>query len=81
MFLTFREGTGDLAAVEDPPAGTVYATPVRGEELYALLVGAGYDEVEIEARPDPLGRSGVTWVYGWGRLPSGGRTHERKDRP
>jgi hypothetical protein len=45
---------------------------VLGEELYALLVAAGYDEVEIEARPDPLGRTSVTWVYGWGRLPGDG---------
>ncbi len=82
MFVSFREGTGDLEAVEDPPAGTVYATPVRGEELYALLVDAGYDEVEIEVRPDPLERSGVTWVYGWGRLPGDGhvRAIARKEQ-
>jgi ubiquinone/menaquinone biosynthesis C-methylase UbiE len=68
IFLTFREGRGELEAFEDPPAGIVYVTSLIGDELKALLLAAGYSEVEIETRPDPLGRDGVTWLYGWGRL-------------
>jgi ubiquinone/menaquinone biosynthesis C-methylase UbiE len=68
VFLSFREGEGDLEAVEDPPAGTVHATSVSPDELKALLLDAGYREVEIEQRPDPLERADVRWVYGWGRL-------------
>ncbi len=68
MFLSFRQGSGDLESVEDPPAGRVYATTVTAEELRALLLDAGYGEVEVEPRPDPLARGGVAWLYGWGRL-------------
>lgn len=68
IFVSFREGSGDLEPVEDPPAGTVYATTVRGEELRALLLDSGYGEVEVERRPDPLERPEVAWVYGWGIL-------------
>jgi len=68
IFLTFRQGAGDLEEVEDPPAGAVYASSVTAEELKALLLGVGYVEVEVEQRPDPLDRREVTWLYGWGRL-------------
>lgn len=68
IFLTFRQGTGDLEEVEDPPAGAVYASSVTADELKALLLGVGYVEVEVEQRPDPLDRRDVTWLYGWGRL-------------
>lgn len=71
IFLTFPLGAADLAPFEDPPAGTVYATAVSADELKALLLTAGYVEVEIETRPDPMGREGLTWVYGWGRLTPG----------
>lgn len=68
IFLSFREGSGDLEPVEDPPAGTVYATTVSADELKALLLDAGYVEVEVDTRPDLNGRP-VTWLYGYGRLP------------
>lgn len=68
IFLTFRQGTGDLDEVEDPPAGAVHASSVTADELKALLLGVGYVEVEVEQRPDPLDRRDVTWLYGWGRL-------------
>lgn len=68
IFLTFREGSGDLEPFTDEPAGTVYTTTLQGDELMALLLAAGYVEVEVEARPDPFDRPGVTWLYGWGRL-------------
>jgi ubiquinone/menaquinone biosynthesis C-methylase UbiE len=70
IFLTFLEGSGELEPFEDPPAGTVYITSLSADELMALLLAAGYTEVETETRPDPLERSGVTWLYGWGRLPA-----------
>lgn len=66
IFITFREGSHDLAPVEDPPAGRVWAIAVTAEELHALLLDAGYTDIEIERRPDPLGRDTVTWLYGWG---------------
>lgn len=69
IFVSLREGTGDLDAVEDPPAGTVHATTVTGDELKALLVATGYAEVEVNRRPDPLGRVEVTWLHGYGRVP------------
>lgn len=69
IFVTFREGADDLAPIEDPPVGTVYATSVSADQLKALLLAAGYGEVEVETRPDPAGETGVTWLYGWGRLP------------
>jgi SAM-dependent methyltransferase len=68
LFCSFREGRGDLEAVDDPPAGTVYVSTVTADELKALLLAAGYTEVEVEPRPDPLERSDVSWLYGWGRL-------------
>lgn len=67
IFLSFREGHADLEPFEDPPAGTVWTTCVSADELKALLLGAGYAQVEVEPRPDPLGRA-TTWLYGWGRL-------------
>ncbi|MDP9405972.1 MAG: class I SAM-dependent methyltransferase, partial [Actinomycetota bacterium] len=67
LFVTFRHGDGELEPIEDPPAGTVYATTVTAEQLRALLLAAGYREVEVESRPDPLERAGVTWLHGWGR--------------
>lgn len=69
IFVTFLEGDADLELVDDPPAGKVWATRVSGDQLKALLLAAGYIEVEIERRPDLLGRSDLTWLYGWGRLP------------
>lgn len=69
IFVTFREGGQDLAPVEDPPAGTVFATSVSADQLKALLLDAGYGEVEVEPRPDLGGAADVTWLYGWGRLP------------
>ncbi|HVM19746.1 MAG TPA: class I SAM-dependent methyltransferase [Egibacteraceae bacterium] len=69
IFVTFRAGSGDLAAVEDPPAGTVWATSVTGDQLRALLLDAGYGEVEVETRPDLGEAPDVTWLYGWGRIP------------
>jgi ubiquinone/menaquinone biosynthesis C-methylase UbiE len=68
IFVSFPSGSGDLEPFEDPPAGTVYTTKVTEDEVKALLLAAGYTEVEAETRPDPLERKGVTWVYGWGRL-------------
>lgn len=70
IFVTFREGSADLGPVEDPPAGTVWATSVTGDQLRALLLDAGYGEVEVEPRPDLAGAPDVTWLYGWGRLPA-----------
>lgn len=69
VFLSFREGAGDLDPVEDPPAGIVYATTVSADELRALLLDAGYGEVEVDARPDLHGRD-ERWLYGYGRLPA-----------
>ncbi|MGH3666512.1 MAG: class I SAM-dependent methyltransferase [Egibacteraceae bacterium] len=69
IFTTFRQGAEELEPIDDPPAGTVYATTVSAEQLKALLLAAGYVEVEVEPRPDPLGRADVTWLYGWGRYP------------
>jgi len=70
IFITFREGEEELAPFDDPPAGTVYTTTVTDLQLKALLLDAGYVDVEIERRPDPLERAGVTWLYGWGRVPT-----------
>lgn len=67
IFVTFREGASELEPVEDPPAGTVWVTTIGAEQLKALLLAAGYVEVEVEVRPDPLERSDVTWLYGWGK--------------
>lgn len=69
ILLSFREGAGDLEPVDDPPAGIVYATSVSADELRALLLDAGYGEVEVDTRPDLYGRD-ERWVYGYGRLPA-----------
>lgn len=71
IFCSFREGRTDLAVVEDPPAEPVYATAVTRDELQALLVAAGYRHVEVERRPDPLGRSEPGWLYAFGQLTDG----------
>lgn len=67
IFVSFREGTGDLEQVEEPVVGLIHITTVTGEELKTLLLDQRYRQVEIQTRPDPLGRPDVTWVYGWGR--------------
>lgn len=69
IFASFREGSGDLDPVEDPPAGTVYATSVSADELRALLLDSGYVDVEVDRRPD-LAEGPDTWLYGYGRLPA-----------
>lgn len=68
IFCSLREGRSDLEAFEDPPAGTVYANAVSSDELYALLVDAGYQRVEVERRRDVAGRPAVVWLYGFGQL-------------
>jgi len=68
VFVSLRAGAGDLDEVDDPPAGSVYATTVSADELKALLRDAGYTDVEVEARPDPFERPDVTWLYGTGQL-------------
>jgi ubiquinone/menaquinone biosynthesis C-methylase UbiE len=68
LFISFRNGSGDLDPSEEPSLGTVAVTSVSEAELRALLVDAGYRGVEVEPRPDLLGREGVGWWYGWGRL-------------
>lgn len=70
ILTSFREGTGDLEPIDDPPVGTVYATTLSEAELKALLVDQGYEGVEVVRRPDPAGRRDVTWLYGWGRVPA-----------
>lgn len=70
IFVSLREGTGDLEVVEEPPVGRVHATSVTVDELRALLVDAGYADIEVEQRPDLVGRSDVTWLYGYGTLPA-----------
>lgn len=67
IFVSFREGQGDLEPVDEPGIGQVYLTTVTGDELKTLLLDQGYKQVEIQTRPDPIGRSDVTWIYGWGR--------------
>jgi SAM-dependent methyltransferase len=69
IFLSMHEGTGDLEPVEEPGVGTVHLTSVTGDELRALLLDAGYTDVEVEPRPDLQGRSEVTWLHGIGTLP------------
>lgn len=69
IFLTFPEGESDLAVIDDPPAGEVQATSISADELRALLLRMGYQEVEVESRPDPRGIP-QRWVYGWGLAPT-----------
>jgi ubiquinone/menaquinone biosynthesis C-methylase UbiE len=67
IFVSFREGQGDLELVDEPGVGSVYITTVTPVELKTLLLDQRYEQVEIQHRPDPLGRTDITWVYGWGR--------------
>jgi SAM-dependent methyltransferase len=68
VFLTMRAGAGDLEEVDDPPAGRVWVTTVSADELRALLLDAGYGDVEVETRPDPWERPDVTILYATGVL-------------
>lgn len=70
LFVSLRDGSGDLEEVADPPVGPVHVTTVSGDELKALLLAAGYVDVEVEPRPDPSGDAGTTWHHGFGILPS-----------
>jgi SAM-dependent methyltransferase len=70
IFVSMREGSGDLEIVDEPPIGKVHATTVSADELRALLLAAGYAEVEVEPRPDLLGRADVTWLHAFGMLSS-----------
>jgi SAM-dependent methyltransferase len=67
IFVSFQQGRGDLELVDEPEVGPVHLTTVTGDELKTLLLDQGYQQVEIQVRPDPLARSDVSWVYGWGR--------------
>lgn len=67
IFVSFREGQSDLAVTDEPGVGTIHVTSVTGDELKTLLLDQGYQQVEIQTRADPLGRSEITWIYGWGR--------------
>lgn len=69
IFVSMREGSGDLEPVDEPSVGVVHVTTVSADELKALLADAGYTDIEVEARPDLLERSDVTWLHGFGRLP------------
>lgn len=70
LFLSLRMGGGDLEAVDEPGVGTVHVTTVTEDELRALLLDAGYTDVEVEPRPDLHGRSDVAWLHGIGTLPA-----------
>lgn len=72
IFCAFPEGRCDLVQVDDPPATSVYATAATADELRALLIEAGYQRVEVERRPDLLGRSDTMWLYAFGQLPETG---------
>jgi SAM-dependent methyltransferase len=68
IFVTFPEGDAELAPFDDPPAGEVFVTRVSLDELKALLLAAGYEQVEVERRPDLLARPGVAWLHALARL-------------
>lgn len=70
IFCCFREGQCDLQRVDDHPADPVYATAITPDELQALLLDAGYRRVEVERRPDLLGRAEPTWLHAFGQLPA-----------
>ncbi len=76
IFVSMREGTGDLEVIEEPPVGAVHATTVTADELRALLLDAGYTGVEVEPRPDLLGRSDATWLHAFGSLPTSAERSE-----
>jgi len=67
IFVSFREGNGDLDLLDEPGVGPVYVTTVTEAELKTLLLDQRYEQVEVQHRPDPMGRPDVTWLYGWGR--------------
>jgi SAM-dependent methyltransferase len=67
IFVSFREGRSDLELVDEPGIGEVYLTTVTAAELKTLLLDQGYQQVEVQHRPDLIGRTNVTWIYGWGR--------------
>ncbi|HSK97635.1 MAG TPA: class I SAM-dependent methyltransferase [Euzebyales bacterium] len=67
IFVSFREGQADLDLMDEPGVGPVYVTAVTAAELKTLLLDQAYERVEIQHRPDPMGRPDVTWIYGWGR--------------
>jgi ubiquinone/menaquinone biosynthesis C-methylase UbiE len=69
IFVTFPEGDAELAPFDDPPAGEVFVTKVSVDEVRALLLAAGYEQVEVEHRPDLAERPGVTWLHALARLP------------
>jgi ubiquinone/menaquinone biosynthesis C-methylase UbiE len=62
IFVSFREGQGDLDLVDEPGVGPVYVTTVTAVELKTLLLDQRYEQVEIQHRPDPMGRADVTWI-------------------
>lgn len=68
IFVSFREGRGDLEIVDEPGVGPVWVTSVTPAELQTLLLDQGYEHVKVQHRPDLMDRSDVSWVYGWGRL-------------
>jgi SAM-dependent methyltransferase len=68
IFVTFPRGDAELEPFDDPPAGEVFVTKVSVDEVKALLLAEGYEQVEIEERPDLLGRSDVTWIHAFARL-------------
>ena len=69
IFVSLPEGDAELVAFDDPPAGEVYVTKVSADELRALLLAAGYEQVEVERRPDLAERPGIVWLHALALLP------------
>lgn len=72
VFCSFPEGRSGLERRDDPPAEPVYTTAVTPGELQALLLDAGYRHVEVERRPDLLGRAEPAWLYAFAQRPEPG---------
>jgi hypothetical protein len=68
IFVTFPEGDAELAPFDDAPVGEVFVTMVSADEVKALLLAAGYVQVEVERRPDLMERP-VVWLHALARLP------------
>jgi SAM-dependent methyltransferase len=68
VYFSCLRGRQDLAALDDPTLGRVYASGALEREVEALLSAQGLTDLSIELRPDPIVDRRRLWVVALGRL-------------
>lgn len=66
VYFSCYRGTADLEPVEDPLLGRVHRSQATEDEVEAMLVSHGLEDVQVELRPDPIVDRRRPWVIALG---------------